>query len=77
METYMSVSITHYGDTPELNYGYVYISSGKLTTSMRVDYDTGRKQLLRLAKALGQAPEMVANQYNTSIFYYQLRGFIE
>ena len=77
METYMAVSITHYGETPELNYGHVYISAGKLTTSIRVDYETGRKQLARLSKALGKAPEMVANQFNPSIFYYQLRGFIE
>lgn len=76
METYMAVSITNYGETPELSYGYVYISTGKLTTQIRVDYETGRKQLARLAKALGKAPEMVANQYNRSIFYYQLRGFI-
>lgn len=77
METYMAVSVTNYGEGSNLNYGHVYISSGKLTTTMRVDYETGRKQLARLAKALGKAPEMVANQYNTSIFYYQLHGFIE
>ena len=77
METYMAVSVTRYGETPELSYGYVYISTGKLTTQIRVDYETGRKQLARLAKALGKAPEMVANQYNRSIFYYQLRGFID
>ena len=77
METYMSVSVTNYGGNSELNYGHVYISTGKLTTNIRVDYETGRKQLARLAKALGKAPEMVANQFNTSIFYYQLRGFID
>ena len=77
METYMAVSVTYYGEGSELNYGHVYISAGKLTTSMRVDYETGRKQLARLAKALGKAPEMVANQFNKTIFYYQLRGFIE
>lgn len=77
METYMAVSITNYGETPELNYGHVYISAGKLTTSMRVDYETGRKQLARLAKALGKAPEMSVNQFNKTIFYYQLRGFID
>ena len=77
METYMSVSVTHYGETPELDYGYIYISTGKLTTSFRTDYETGRKQLARLAKALGKAPEMVANQYSKSIFYYQLNGFLK
>ena len=77
METYISVSVTNYGEASELNHGHIYIDAGKLTTTIRVDYETGRKQLARLAKALGKAPEMVANQYNTSIFYYQLHGFIE
>lgn len=77
MKTYMSVSVTRYGETPDLNYGYVYISAGKLDTAMRVDVQTGLKQLARLAKALGRTPELNINQFNPSISYLQLNGFIE
>lgn len=77
MNSFMSVMITRYGNCPEMDHGYVYITAGKLETAMRVDVETGRKQLARLAKILGEAPKMNINQFNPSISYVQLSGFID
>ena len=77
MQNFMSVTITRYGNCPEMDHGYVYINAGKLDTAMRVDVETARKQLARLAKLLEKAPEMNINQFNPSISYHQLCGFID
>lgn len=77
MQNFMSVTITRYGNCPEMDHGYIYINAGKLDTAMRVDVETARKQLARLAKLLEKAPEMNINQFNPSISYHQLCGFID
>ena len=77
MQNFMSITITRYGNCPEMDHGHVYINVGKLDTAMRVDVETARKQLARLAKILGEAPNMNINQFNPSISYVQLSGFID
>lgn len=77
MQNFMSITITRYGNYSEMDHGYVFITAGKLETSMRVDVETGRKQLARLAKILGEAPTMSINPFNSSISYVHLSGCID
>ena len=79
MNTYMGITITNYGMGSSLNYGHIYISveSCQLEVSHRVDFETACRELAKLAKKLGKAPTLVANQFNPEISYRELRGYLD
>lgn len=79
MNTYMSIIITNYGMNSKLNYGHIYITveNCQLEVSHRVDFETACHELAKLAKKLGKAPTLVANQFNPEISYRELRGYLD
>ena len=79
MNTYMSVSATCFAESPELNYGYLFISieSCKLEVAHRISYANAQEEILKLEKRLGHAPEIKANQHDPTISYREISGFLE
>lgn len=76
-ETYVSITITNYGMNDPMNYARIYIDTGKLVLHHRLSFEDGCREMARLAKALGKAPQLVTNWYNRGISYRELRGLIE
>ena len=79
MNTYVSVSITNYGMGSTLSHGHIYIAveSCQLEIGHQVTVEVALKEMAKLAKRLGKAPTLTANQFNREISYRELRGYLD
>lgn len=77
MNTYMSVSITDYGNGHREGYIFISIDSCKLEVAHRLSYEAALKEMAKLAKLLGKAPTMSINWYNPTISYRELTGYLD
>ena len=77
MNTYMSVSITDFGNGHREGYIFISIDSCKLEVAHRLSYEEALKEMAKLAKRLNKAPDMNINWYNPSIFYRELAGYLD
>jgi hypothetical protein len=79
MNTYVGITITNYGMDSKLNHGYIYISINGCQLEMchRVSIDDAVKELAKLAKRLGKAPTFTINEFDPSISYRELHGYLD
>lgn len=78
--TYIYIVLTDYGtEHAHLNNAYMYVTveSCKLEMSHHYSFEDGKKEMEKLAKALGQAPSRSVNSYNSNIVSYELSGWID
>lgn len=78
MKKYMSVTITICKGS-RLNGAYFYYSDDELGLEIatQISYEEGMKQLRQLEKRLGKLAQMTINQFDRTIAYKELHGYID
>lgn len=78
MKKYMSVTVT-ICEGSSIHGARFYYSDDELGLEIatNVSYEEGMKQLRQLEKRLNKAAELVVNQFDRSIAYKELGGFID
>lgn len=78
MKKYMAVTVTIY-EGSSTNRAHLYYSDDELglEISTTIPYEDGMKQLRQLEKRLNKAAKLVVNQFDRSIAYKELYGFID